>query len=481
MLFRKIYLICNEIEEKFKKSSPATKASMALLLSNIILKGLSMISGPIFTRIMTTEQYGIVSNFTSWQSLLGTVVTLNLGAGVFNNGMLEFKKDRDSFQISLAAISSVTSILFLLVYLLFPTQLCNLLDVNKTLCIVLFLYFLFTPIYGYWAARQRYEFKYKALFLISVGSAIVSLAISIIAVYFCPPDAASTVKIFLSELPNIVLGAFFLIYIAYKSKLKIKIHYIIYALKFNIPLIPHYLSMYILSSSDRIMITKLVSKTATAIYSVSYTVGMVINILWQSIEASMSPWIYEKLNINDKAGVRKRTYQVLVIFMVACILSCLFAPEIIMILAPKEYYDGVYVIPSIAASSFFIAAYSIYMRIELFHKKTGFATIASTLAALLNLLLNIYFIDKYGFIAAGYTTLVCYIALTVFHYLNVRRMGYADCIDNKKVLLISLLVIISSISINLLYDKLIIRYLIIVIIILLCLIYRQKIFDAIRK
>ncbi|MDY4836181.1 MAG: oligosaccharide flippase family protein, partial [Lachnospiraceae bacterium] len=397
------------IKEHFNTASPATKSSMVLLLSNFILKGLSMISGPIFTRIMTTEQYGIVSNFTSWQSLLGTVVTLNLGAGVFNNGMLEFKKDRDSFQISLVVISSITSVLFLLMVLFFPTQVCNILDINETLCIVLFLYFLFTPVYGYWAARQRYEFKYKSLFILSVGSAVVSLLISVISVYYCPTNYTSTVKIVLSELPNIILGLFFLIYIAYKSKFNVKIRYIIYALKFNIPLIPHYLSMYVLSSSDRIMITKLVSVTATAIYSVSYTVGMVINILWQSIEASMSPWIYEKLSINEKESVRKRTYQVLVVFMITCILSCLFAPEIIIILAPKEYYNGVYVIPSIAASSFFIAAYSIYMRIELFHKKTEFATVATTLAAVLNLLLNSIFISKFGFIAAGYTTLVCYI------------------------------------------------------------------------
>ena len=53
------------------------------------------------------------------------------------------------------------------------------------------------------------------------------------------------------------------------------------------------MSMYVLASSDRIMITKMVSSSATAIYSVAYTIASVINIVWQSIEASLSPWIYE--------------------------------------------------------------------------------------------------------------------------------------------------------------------------------------------
>ena len=49
------------VMKKFKTASPAVKASMALLFANLILKGLSLISGPIFTRIMPTDQYGIIS------------------------------------------------------------------------------------------------------------------------------------------------------------------------------------------------------------------------------------------------------------------------------------------------------------------------------------------------------------------------------------------------------------------------------------
>lgn len=467
--------------EKFKNASPAAKASMALLFSNLILKGLSMISGPIFTRIMTTEQYGMVSNFTTWLGILGTIVTLNLAAGVFNNGMLEFSKDRDSFQMSLVAISTFMALLFLTFYAIFPDQICNILDINDNLIWLLFFYFLLVPVYSYWSARQRYEFKYKALFILTVSSAVISLITSVLAVYFAPTERAATAKIIFAELPSIVLGLFFLFYIIYKSKFQIKIKYIKYALKFNLPLIPHYLSMYVLSSADRIMITKLVSKTATAIYSVSYTVGMVINIFWQSIEASLAPWIYEKLNSNDKESVRKRTFQILVIFMIICILSCLFAPEIIGILAPKEYYNGIYVIPSIAASSFFIAAYSIYMRIELYYKKTVFAMFATTLAAILNLVLNFIFIKKYGFIAAGYTTLICYIVLTALHYGNVKKMGLADCIDNKKIFILSLLVVICSFCINILYSVQGLRYLIIIMIIICCMIKKNEIIQIIKN
>ena len=118
--------------KNFKTLSPVVKASMDLLFANLVLKGLSMISGPIFTRLMPTEQYGIVSTFMSWQSMLSAVITLNLASGVFNNGMLEFKEDRSVFQFSLVIISSSTAVVFMVIYSLFSPSLDQLFEMPKT-------------------------------------------------------------------------------------------------------------------------------------------------------------------------------------------------------------------------------------------------------------------------------------------------------------------------------------------------------------
>lgn len=460
---------------KFKSASPAAKASLALLFANLVVKGLSMISGPIFTRIMPSSQYGIVSTFSSWQSLLMTIVTLNLGAGVFNNGMLEYRDDRDSFQYSLTVLSTITAIIFAVVYFVFRNGFNSLFEMQTKLVILMILHFVFVPVYGYWGARQRYEFKYKALTMITIALAFLSMAGSIVAVLLSSENTMAESKILFAELPSILVGVFFYMYIAKKSRFKAKKDYILYALKFNLPLIPHYLSMYVLASSDRIMISKMVNTSATAIYSVSYTVGMVISILWQSVDASLSPWIYEKLNDGDKENVQKRTFQILLIFLGTCLLSSLFAPEIMAVLATKEYFVGVYVIPSIAASAFFIAAYSIYMRVELYYKQTKFAMIATAVAAIINLILNYIFIPLYGFIAAGYTTLASYVILYILHYVNVKKHGYGECIDNKKIVLLSIIVIVCSFALNVLYHYNIIRYAFILVVLLVVFIMKKKI------
>ncbi len=464
----------------FRNLSPAAKASLALLFANLVLKGLSLISGPIFTRIMPSSQYGIVNTFMSWQMMLSTIVTLNLGSGVFNNGMLDYQEDRDVFQFSLAAISMTSAVLFFCVYLLFQNAADHLLGLSRELVYFLFLYFFLAPVYGYWSGRQRYEFKYKALTIITILMAMASLGMSLVAVLNVEEKYGATAKIIASEVPNILVAAFFFFYIGFKAKFRIRKQYVLYALKFNIPLVPHYFSMYVLSSSDRIMISNLVNTSATAVYSVAYTVGMVISILWTSIEASLSPWIYEQIKAGNQEAIKKRTFQIMLFFSVMCILCSLFAPEIIAILAPKEYYAGVYVIPSIAASAYFIAAYSIYMRAELYYKQTKFAMISTAISAGLNLLLNYIFILQYGFIAAGYTTLFCYLLLYILHYLNVKRKGYDAIFSNRKIFMLSFGVVLLSVLLNFAYNCTVVRYALITAILVVGIICRKRIISLIK-
>lgn len=466
---------------KFKTASPAVKASMALLFANLILKGISLISGPIFTRVMSADQYGIVSTFQSWQSLLTVIVTLNLSQGVFNNGMLEFKENRDQFQFALVVITAVCTGLFFLIFEIFKTPLLNMFEIPPVMVYVMVLYFLFVPAYQFWSGRQRYEYKYKALSIITVCIGLFSLLLGVLFVLNASSENEAIARVCAMEGVNIVVGIFFFMIIAMKAQFKLRIDYCIYALKFNIPLIPHYMSMYILASSDRIMITKMIDTTSTAIYSVAYTVASVIQILWTSIEASLSPWIYERLDVQDEESVRKTSGQIMLTFAVFCLGCTLFAPEIMTILAPDSYKAGIYAIPAIAGGVYFTAVYSLYMRIELFYKKTTFATVASTIAAVSNIILNYIFIKLFGFVAAGYTTMVCYALLALLHYINVKKKKYDDAIDNKKILAISIVVIVVSILISILYSHRLLRYSFILIISLAAFIKRKAIIVVLRK
>ena len=195
----------------------------------------------------------------------------------------------------------------------------------------------------------------------------------------------------------------------------------------------------------------------------------------------MSPWIYECLDVQDKENVKKTSGQIILVFAVFCLGCTLFAPEIMAILAPASYKAGIYAIPAIAGGVYFTAVYSLYMRIELFYKKTTFATVASTIAAISNIILNYIFIEMFGFIAAGYTTMVCYALLALLHYMNVKKKKYDDAIDNKKILVISIVVIVVSVLISILYSHRLLRYSFILTMFLATFIKRKAIIGMLRK
>lgn len=470
----------SKAKNRLDKMSPVAKASAALVFARFFHKGLGMITTPIFTRLMPKSEFGIISTFTAWQSVLYIIATLNMSSGVFNNGMIDYKDDRDGFTFSLLSLANLTTILFAIIYFAFYRWTQPLVDMPIQLMILMILYFVFNPAYNYWSGRQRFDYKYRTLTILIIVSSIVSTGLAILLVVTVPEDIKASAKLLASESVTIALGLFFYIYWAVKAKCKINFKYWKYAIPFSLPLVPHYLSMYILSSSDRIMITRLVGSSETAIYNVAYTVASIMLIFWNALDSAYTPWIYERLSENNYKPINKRGTQVLLFFAGITILVSLFAPEIIRILAPKSYYSGVYAVPAVAASVFFTACFSLFMRIELFHKKTKPITIATCCAALANVILNYIFIQMFGFIAAAYTTLVCYILLSVFHAINVKRIGYGEVYNFKSILGISIGVIGLSFGVEFIYRFTIIRYVLIAVIIIIALVKKDFIISLLK-
>ena len=73
--------------QKYKLMSAPAKAGLWFTICGFIQKGISFVTVPIFTRLLTTAQYGTVSVYNSWLSLVSIFCTLNLFYGGFNNGI----------------------------------------------------------------------------------------------------------------------------------------------------------------------------------------------------------------------------------------------------------------------------------------------------------------------------------------------------------------------------------------------------------
>ena len=112
--------------------------------------------------------------------------------------------------------------------------------------------------------------------------------------------------------------------------------------------------------------------------------------------------------------------------------------------------------------------------------------VASCIAALLNVILNYIYIGKYGYIAAGYTTLICYIVYSVAHGIVSLKILHNNGIEHSVVnyrmcLIISLTVIALSLVITLTYNFTAIRYALIIVTVALVVRYRKKLLDVTKE
>lgn len=421
----------------YKRIPNSVKASVWFTICSCLQKGIQFITVPLFTRILSTQQYGQFSLYQSWATILTIFATLNLFAGVFNNGMLKFEYDKKRYITSMQGLSTTVTVSLFLLYLIFSRWVDNVIGLPHIVVLTMFLEVLFTPSLQYWMMQQRFEYRYKMLVAVTLGIAILNPLISLVSVSVA--EAKGIARIVSVCFVNASAGLMFYVYNIVNSHSFFVKKYWKYALAFNLPLIPHYLAQVVLGQSDRIMIKWFYGESAVAIYSIAYSIGMVMSIISGSINASFIPWTYKACKRGDFDTIEKTTTFILCGVAIMTLIPVLSAPEIIGIMGPSEYAQSVWVIAPVAMAHYFIFLYSLFGNIEFYYERSKLIMVASCIAAAMNLLLNWLFMPIFGYIAAAYTTVVCYILLAIVHYcfmrVILREQGVESRIYSIKMIL----------------------------------------------
>jgi O-antigen/teichoic acid export membrane protein len=417
---------------------------------------------------MTTSEIGIINLYNSWHSILAVFATLSLTSGGYMVALKEFEDRRDEYQSSVLTLTSMVSLLFFGMYVVAPDFWCDLLDMDRSLLLLMLVGFLLSPATDFWIARQRYEYKYKLSATITIGSAVLATAASVIVViHLSDIDSLFTAqgRLFANYSVLYSVAAVLGISIMLKGRKFVSKLYWKFSLTLSIPLMAHSFATLVLSQSDRIMIAKLVNMSAVGIYSTLYTVSSLSTLVWSSLNTSFVPYLYK--NIDSDAGknnIKKITTTLLFAFAVVCVLLTFCAPEIVKILATEEYYEAIYIMPPIAAGMFFIAVSNINSNILLYHKKPIIIALATVIGAVINIVLNAAFIPIFGYMAAAYTTLIGYVIMAHFQYAFSDRIhkkitgNERGVYDNKKIFRLEIATVALCMSGLFLYHYTILRY-----------------------
>ena len=193
--------------------------------------------------------------------------------------------------------------------------------------------------------------------------------------------------------------------------------------RFGLPLVPSALALWAINLIDRFFINGYKGQAENGVYSLAVRISSVIIFAMTAFQLAWPAFAY---SIKDDREAR-RTYSYVLTYLLfaTCWLSLalgVLAPWLVRILATDEFHRSAEAVPLLC---FATAAYSGYSVLAIGigrMRQTQFNWVVSGAAAVINVVLNVILIPRYGMIGAAIATLAAYVALFAGMWLRSRRV-----------------------------------------------------------
>lgn len=415
-----------DIETK-KKSFNFSQDVFWVALSQIIISLFGIVTLTALTKTYSASLYGVWSQISITISLLTPILTLHLGTATvrYLAGENNTKKISQAFSNMLIPIL-ILILMFISVSFVMPAYLSNILFNSEEYVNYVYLTFIWagsSALYLFLISYLRSQGKIKNISIINVLSTllkVVSLVILALLNY-------SLVTIIISQ---IIIDFIFIIYLYCSIIKKIGFSFpnlfnLRKFLSLSIPDIPSGIIMWILNSLDRFFIITYLSLSQAAIYSASYNIGSLLTLFYSPISFVLFPLI-SKFWVNGKIKeISLYLEYSLKIFLLLSIPAAaglyLLANPLLTTLTTSEYAVGGTLTFFIALGTIFLGVYQINIYIIYLEKKTKWIPLITLASALVNILLNIFLIQRIGIIGAAISTVVSYMILASIVIIWVQR------------------------------------------------------------
>lgn len=396
---------------------------------------------PIYTNILTKEEYGAMALITSVGGVIDLLSNLNIHSGIARD-YYEEGVDRKKL-ISTGFLSILGISLSILTIMFFSRRFWGLTVLGlKEQFMPAFTVFLFltplTSLQSYFAILTRYK---KKPVLFSVGT-IVKLIVQLsISIYGVVVLRAGIISVYIGMLASDILGVlyFSLINREYIS-LSFDRNILKKALLFSIPTLPAIMAGWIDSSFGQVLIGKNVSMADLGVYSIALSFASVFTLISGAFNNVWSPYLFENYKKSDFNSNIKKLFAIITFaLIIISVLLSLFSHEIVLILSNEGYLDaGKYLTLLCVPMSFYLLFpfASSGVSISRDTKYIGIAYVAGSAANVLLLFITIPFL---GVVAVPLCLAASRIlAYTILYKVSEKKISYA--LPNYMLLLLVLFI-----------------------------------------
>lgn len=417
------------------------------ILSQLILNGTNFILIMIFTRFLTTINYGIISIYQSYVLFFAIIVGINVQGSIGPAFSHIDKKEHNNYLASIFILSLVTFITIFIFSIIFIDGLEKFSQLPPILIILMIFQSFGVFCFNFANIKYVYSRKAQYSFMISLTLSILMIIFSLIGVNLNEnlfPQYMS--RILGLAIPYILCIPYVMIIVFINTKpfRHIK-QYWKFCLPICLPLIFHGISQVILSQTGKIILQKATSNySIVGIYSFILTFVNILNSIYIALNNTWVPIYYDYLKSEKYYLLINRSRKYCDFFTNIVGGFVMLSPEFVKIFSASEYWSGMDLIPIFVLSSYMIFIYSFAINFELYHCKSNWIALGTSISAFFNIALNWILIPRYEEYGAAIATLISYILLFIFHNYCAIKIGKSNYMFTIKFFLKNLIVMVIS-------------------------------------
>lgn len=396
------------------------KVAFFNILSTVLLKGISLFSAPIFSRMLGTNGYGIVSIYNTWVNVSAIALTLQTN-GTLVNARVEYPEDQQQkYQSSVMFLSLAFFLLCSTIVIIFLPQVSWLLKLPSLLVLLMLFQSFGNFCVHFLNNKFTYEFKADKNMYVAVGIALSTLILSILLIQLMPPEINYYGRILAIAITYGSMGVAVSGYVLWKGRTFYNRDYWKLALTLALPVVFYRLSDLLLGQCDRVMLQRIMNESMVGQYSLAYAFGGIIFTIFEALNHSWVPFYFEDMKQGKQGPMRAQAKNFLETYTVLAVGFMLLAPEVYHVFASREFWPGTSLIPIFVTSYYLNFLCTFPINYEYFHKKTKAVATVTVAISLINIGLNYVLITTIGVAGAALATAAAHAIQLTGHYVYVR-------------------------------------------------------------
>ncbi len=401
-------------------------------LSTILARIINFLFVPIYTRVLSTESYGVVTEFMAYIAVLQVVLVLGLETGCFrfaNKEGVDPKKVYSSAFVTVFCVSAT----FLALMIAFATPLASLLGYGGYESCIMYMggILALDAVTAILFAKLRQESRAMKFALLKTVKIITETAANLILFLWFPKhvDSARWLLNFIPETPDfsyvifsifiscIVCGLLFIpdfLKLSFRLDRKLMRQMLAYSLPLMVAALPGVINDFL----DRILFRFFDTnadawRSSLGLYQAAVKLAVIMNLFIQMFRYAAEPFFFKRAKDKDSKELYASVQEYFTAFCGFVFLGVILYIDIIALILGPQFRSAVGIVPVMLLSYMILG---MLFNVSMWYKLSGKTNMAIwiTLSGLVvTALVIIVFMPKYSYWAAAFGHLASYVVMFI--------------------------------------------------------------------